>query len=295
MTYSELVENYDRLHLRPNLKSGPNILASLKQPVLHHLFDQGAGNVTKRDLVAAADTLRDANKPHAAANMLKAQRAMYNWAVDRGDVEANPCEGMRQPRTAAARERTLTDQEIAAVLGACDRVPAPFGAVVRVLLHTGARRNEVAQMRWSELDGNVWTLPAARSKSGRANSLPLPPAVMAVIDAQARPADGGDGYVFSTTDGARPSSDFSKRKRLLDEASEVTGWRLHDLRRTARSLMAKLGVDREVARRVVGHSVDQLDAIYDRHDYVKEKEHALSIVAEYLAHAELRSESTLFV
>jgi integrase len=288
LTLADLIDLYTKLHLQVRVKTWKNVWASLRQPAMQHLQDRHVDTIEKREVVAVLDAIVAAGKPHAATNLLKSLRAAFNWASDRGDMTGNPCERVRQPAATTQRDRVLSDREIGRVLRACAHVPVPFGSMVRVLLHTGARRNEVAHMRWSELEGNIWTLPATRSKSGRANSLPLPPAVMAVLDAQARPANDEDGYVFSSTGGLKPSSDFTKRKRVLDEASGVTGWHLHDLRRTARSLMAKLGVDREVARRVVGHSVDQLDAIYDRHDYAEEKAAALDCLAAYLAALVLR-------
>jgi integrase len=174
LTLAELATRYTDLHLRPNLRSWRMTDQSLKQDALANLHGRDVNSIEKREIVAALDSLVVAGKPHSGVNLLKALRAMYNWAIDRGDVTVpNPCDRVRQPVPTTQRDRMLTDAEIVAVLGACDAVPAPFGAMVRVLLHTGARRNEVAHMRWSELVGNVWTLPAARSKSGRANSLPL--------------------------------------------------------------------------------------------------------------------------
>ena len=162
---------------------------------------------------------------------------------------------------------------IAAVWNACDRAPQPFGAIVQMLMLTGARRNEVAQMRRSEVVGDIWTLPAARSKSGRANALPLPPAAMAILTSL--PDHGADGFVFSTTNGAKPASNFAKNKRALDEASGTSGWTLHDLRRTARTKLSEIGIDRDTARRIVGHAGDALDETYDRATHQPAKRSAL--------------------
>jgi integrase len=277
-TFAELVTSYVDMHLKPNTRSWANVAATLRQDALKPFSERDAAGMTKTDVVAVLDQMVKASQPHAAANVLRAVRAMYNWGVGRGTVQANPFDGMRPPVPTTMRDRILSDAEIVAVLRACDDVPRPFGDLVRVLLHTGARRNEVAEMKWSEFQGNIWTLPAARSKSGRANSLPLPPSVLAVLEAQRRYSDG-HGFVFTTSGGERPSSDFSKRKRLLDDASGTSGWRLHDLRRTARSKLAELGVPREVARRIVGHSVDRLDEVYDRFSYLEPKRDALAKLA----------------
>ncbi|MEG3182168.1 hypothetical protein [Sphingomonas sp. LT1P40] len=127
-------------------------------------------------------------------------------------------------------------------------------------------------MGWSELSGNIWTLPAARSKSNRANVLPLPPAAVELLEQLPR-RDDCDGYVFTTTQGRKPFSGF--------QASGVQGFTIHDLRRTTRSKLSELGVPWEVARRIVGHSVDQLDAVYDRLNYLDAKGEALVRLADH--------------
>jgi len=279
VTLAELIDQYVELHLIPNVKHWTNVHSSLLQIAMQPLLGQDAAKVSNVGAVAVLDGIVAVGKPHAAVNLLKALRALYNWAEARGAVPANPCRNIRPPVRTTQRDRILNDAEIAAVLNACDAVNAPFGDMVRMLLFTGARRNEVAQMKWSELNGNVWTLPATRSKSGRANVLPLPPAAMAVLNKL--PRHGDDGYVFTTTEGKRPSSAFGQNKRAIDAASGTSGWTLHDARRTVRSKLSELGVPWEVARRVVGHSVDQLDAVYDRFTYLAEKGEALAQLAEH--------------
>ncbi len=192
-TLTELVDSYVELHLKRNTRSWRLSQSSLCQPALAHLHERNATSIEKREIIAVIDGLVDAGKPHAGVNLLKTLKAMFNWAIDRDLMTVNPCDRVRPPVKTTQRSRVLSDSEIVSVWRACDWVPAPFGAMVRMLLYTGARRNEIAQMRWSELDGNVWTLPAARSKSKRANSLPLPPVAMAIL--QAQPRFGNDGYV----------------------------------------------------------------------------------------------------
>jgi len=278
---SQLVEQYVELHLKPSVRTWKNVQSSLKQPAMQALHGKPAEKVTTAEVVAVLDAITAAGKPHGAVNLLKGLKAMYNWAMDRGAVAANPCQKIRPPVKTTQRERILRNDELAAVLGACDKVRPPFGDMVRMLLYTGARRNEVSEMRWSELSGNVWTLPAERSKSSRVNVLPLPTAAMELLGKL--PRHGEDAYVFSTTGGRRPTSGFSKLKSHLDDVSGTGGWTLHDLRRTVRSKLSELGVPWEVARRVVGHSVDQLDAVYDRFSYLEEKGRALEKLADHLA------------
>lgn len=278
---SELIEQYVDLHLKPSVRTWKNVRSSLKQTAMQVLHNKPAEKVTTADVVAVLDAITAEGKPHGAVNLLKGLKAMYNWAADRGAVAANPCQKVRPPVKTTQRDRILRNDEIAAVLGACDKVRPPFGDMVRMLLYTGARRNEVSEMRWGELSGNVWTLPAERSKSSRVNVLPLPPTAMELLRKLPRHSD--DSYVFSTTSGRRPISGFSKPKTQLDDLSGTRGWTLHDLRRTVRSKLSELGVPWEVARRVVGHSVDQLDAVYDRFSYLEEKGIALQRLADHLA------------
>jgi len=146
--------------------------------------------------------------------------------------------------------------------------------MVRFILLTAARRNEAAAMTWREIDGRDWTLPAARNKakvdfvrplSDAAMSLPLVPVASST-------------FVFSA-DGVRPISGFSKMKRALDKASGTSGWTLHDLRRTARSLMSRAGVSPDVAERCLGHVIGGIRGTYDRHEYYAEKKLAFEKLA----------------
>jgi integrase len=167
-------------------------------------------------------------------------------------------------------------------------LPSCFAAFVRALLLTAQRRSEVAQMTWDAIDGDVWTIPADGHKTGdKAGDkvVPLTPAVKALMGkAQKR------GFVFTTTGGNEAFSGFSKAKRALDkriaemrEADDrkaMAHWTLHDLRRTARSLMSRAGVASDIAERVIGHVIPGVRGVYDRHSYAHEKRAALEALAK---------------
>jgi len=176
----------------------------------------------------------------------------------------------RTSLTARARDRVLNDEDIRALWRTLEQTPYPFGPFIQLLLLTAQRRDEVAQMRWSELDGDVWVIPRERYKSGRANAVPLSEPVQRILSSIPRTSE----YVFTTT-GRSPISGFSKAKAAIDKASGVTGWRLHDLRRTARSLMSRAGVSSDIAERVLGHVIPGVAGVYDRHNYISEKRDAL--------------------
>jgi integrase len=196
---------------------------------------------------------------------------VLNWHASRSDDFVSPVvRGMaRTFRSKLARDRVLTGDEIRKVWGANGRV---FGAYVRFLLLTAARRNEVAQMEWAEVDGGDWLLPAGRNKTGVELLRPLSHQAQAIL--QALPKAGK--FVWM---GTNPMTSFSAYKAAFDKASGVKGWRLHDLRRTARSLMSRAGVPTDHAERCLGHVIPGVRGVYDRHEYHTEKAQAYEALA----------------
>jgi integrase len=174
-----------------------------------------------------------------------------------------------------ARKRVLTDDEIRTVWAAAEELGA-FGRYVRFLILTGARRSEAAGMRWAELDGAEWLLPSARNKTKLDLLRPLSRMALAVIGVQ---RDGAE-FVFSTNHGSTPLAGFSELKIAFNRAAgPMERWTLHDLRRTARSLMSRAGVQTDHAERVLGHVIGGVRGIYDRHEYAEEKREALRKLA----------------
>jgi integrase len=163
-----------------------------------------------------------------------------------------------------------------AVWPAAEATPGPFGAFVQFLLLTGARRSEGAGMTRSELAGADWTLPADRNKVKVDLIRPLSAAAQAVL--AKLPHVGRRGYLF-TTGGDRPLGGFSKFKRALDKRSGAMGWTLHDLRRTARSLMSRASVSSDHAELCLGHVLAGVRGVYDRHAYHAEKQRAFEALA----------------
>lgn len=193
---------------------------------------------------------------------------------------------MRTKSKERARDRVLNDEEIRDLWRALDSMtkPAPFPPLLRALLLTGLRRNEVARMAWIEVASDVWTVPAARMKAKRAHEVPLTAAICATLGERQE-----KGFVFSTTSGDRPFSGFGAAKRDLDKRiakirandnrDPMPRWTLHDLRRTARSLMSRAGVDADIAERVLAHALTGVRGVYDRYNYRDEKREALERLA----------------
>lgn len=191
-----------------------------------------------------------------------------SWHATRSDDFRSPIvRGMARAEE-AARTRILADAELRAVWGVADAGKGPFDRLVQFLLLTAARRTEAAAMTWSEIDGADWALPVSRNKTKVELVRPLS---VAAQDVLARvPRLVGCDFVFST-DGRSAINGFSHFKRRFDAQCGVTGWTLHDLRRTARSLMSRAGVNADDAERCLGHVIGGVRAVCDRYEFHAEK------------------------
>jgi integrase len=241
------------------------------------------------------DEIIDRGAPIAANRVLAQLKVLGGWAVERGIIEKNPFEGIKPPASekGRARERVLDDAENKLVWNAADAIDWPFGPIVKLLLLTGARRDEVAQMEWREvdLDRAVWKLPASRSKNRREHTIPLSDTSLDVL--RSVPRIERSEFVF-TTNGRTPVSGFSKAKPALDRAMAelagegalpIPGWVLHDLRRTVATNLQRLGVRLEVTEAVLNHvsgSRAGIVGVYQKHDYAAEKRLALDAWARRL-------------
>jgi integrase len=250
--------------------------STFERLVFPKLGDRQIDQIQRSDLVKLLDHIEDNNGPVRADKTLAFLSKLFSWHATRHDAFRSPIiRGMARTKPhERARDRILSDAEIAAVLRTTEAQPGAFHSLVRFLLLTGARRNEAARMTWSEVKDGIWTLPAARCKVKKDMVFPLSPAALAVIDAIPR-VEGGR-YVFSIG-GQRPVPFDGKAK--LDAASGTSGWTLHDLRRTARSLMSRAGVNADVAEMCLGHVLNGVRGIYDRHAYLQEKRDAFERLA----------------
>jgi integrase len=210
--------------------------------------------------------------------------ALFSWLQSRRRIETNPVAGVGAPDGPAARDRVLSDSEVSALWRASDEAGEPFGAVFKLLLLTGCRLNEVAQMRWAELseDGATLHLPAERVKNKRAHDVPLSALARRVIAGAARIASSP--FVFTVT-GRAPVSGFGKAKKRLDAAMDVAPWRTHDIRRTVASGLQRLGIPLPVTEKILNHvsgSFSGIVGVYQRHDFEAERRAALERWAAHL-------------
>jgi integrase len=255
--------------------------AVLERLVFPRLGARQIDDIRRTDIVRLLDNVHDENGPVMADHVLAYLRRIMNWHASRSDDFRSPIvRGMARTKPSERRrQRTLTDDELRAVWKAVEGAPSVFGRLVQFLLLTAARRNEAAHMKRVEVSGTEWTIPQARYKTGLELVIPLSPAAAKLIDGM--PHVGRMGLVF-TTDGKRPIAGFTKFKRTLDAACGVTGWTLHDLRRTARSLMSRAGVPSDHAERCLGHVMPGIRGTYDRHEFKDEKQRAFETLASLI-------------
>jgi integrase len=250
----------------------------LKRLVYPAMGDRPIASIKRSEIIRLLDKIEDKNGPRMADVALSVLRRIFNWHALRNDDFSSPIvRGMgRASAKERERSRILDDAELRAIWTAslADEVQ-PFGALVRFLLLSAARRSEAAGMRWDEVDAKgLWTLPASRSKTKSEVARPLSKAAQTILDTQPRICD----HPF-TLNGVTGAASFSWPKRKLDSASCVTGWRLHDLRRTARSLLSRAGINPDIAERCLGHAIPGIRGIYDRHNYIGEMRHAFEALA----------------
>jgi len=216
---------------------------------------------------------------------------MLNWAADRGYMPASPMSGLRRPELGySARERVLSMEELRRVWDAAGDLGYPFGPAYRLLILTGQRRSEIAEMErpWIDRELRAVETPAARYKTGVAQVYPLSEPAWALVEGL--PHWNAGDCMFSTTGGERPISGFSKAKERLDEkiaerdekarakgldVPPMEGWTVHDIRRSVATHMARLGIAQEHIERVLGHVVAGVAGTYNRYSYLDEKRAAL--------------------
>src|SRR3954464_6691107 len=208
-------------------------------------------------------------------------KTFFTWCVGRAIIDRSPCEGVKQPTREVPRDRVLSDDELSRVIKAARKIGGAYGGIVELLALTAQRREEVAEMTWDELhlEKRVWEIPGTRTKNGKPHIVHLSDPAIRVIEA--RPRTGA--LVFATAD--RPSRNFVHAKPKLDKRAGVSGWRLHDLRRTAISGMARLGVAPHVADKILNHTAGTISgvaAVYQRHEFMAEREHTLNIWARHV-------------
>jgi integrase len=278
----DLLETFILQHVSQN-RSAYEISRLLRREMGKPWSGRSIHEITKRDVVDVISAIEQRGAPGTANKTLKVIKTFLRWCVGRAVLDRSPAEGVPMPAKVVTRDRVLTDGELAQVILAARQMSGPYGGIVELLALTGQRREEVAAMTWGELDlhRRVWTLPKSRTKNAKEHAVHLSEQSMAIL---LRTTVRGP-FVFTVL-GSKPFREFSRTKRQIDELSGVTGWRLHDLRRTCVSGMARLGIPPHVADKILNHqsgTISGVAAVYQRHDFLDERNGALERWGAHLA------------
>lgn len=300
---SEAVEIFIQRYAKQKNRSWEEVERVFDVYLIPKLGERPLPSITPADIHDILDSLMDAGHPYMANRLFAHTRKFFNWCTERHWIEESPTKNISRPAEEQQRDRTLDRGEIAELWAVGDELGWPFGPFYRLLLITGQRRSEVAGMQWKQVDFDkgLWTLPRQDTKSKRRHEVPLAPMALDILKKAPRNGD----YIFSTT-GKTAISGFSRAKTRCDELIaaarlRATGkkkwtkkelqqqmlpqWRIHDIRRTAASGMAEIGIAPHVIEKVLNHSTGQISgvaAVYNRHTYLREKTDALNAWARAL-------------
>jgi integrase len=290
-SFRDEAENFVKRYVEAEkkLRTQDEIERLLKTLVYPHWQDRPFRDIKRGDVADLLDHVVDNNGARQADKALAIIRKMMNWYATRnGDYVSPVVKGMGRYHV-AKRKRVLgnvginggyDDAEIRAVWKACGDM-GTFGALIKTLLLTAQRKEKVTSMKWDDVRGGVWTIPQEDRQKPNAESLRLPPAVLDIINAQPRIAD--NPYVFAgrgrgpinSTHGKKALnqklSDMARKQKLPD----MPPWVIHDLRRTAKTLMGRAGVRPDISERVLGHTIPGVEGVYDQFDYDSDKADAL--------------------
>ncbi len=274
-TVGELCDRYVKQYLRKQVrrwKAAEGEIENHIRPRLGYLRLDQIERVHVREMLAAIAP----DYPVAANRALQRLRAVFNWAIENDLASRNPTLGIKRPTRETPVSRTLSDNDLAAIWESCVALRYPGCELVRFLILSGQRRDDVRLMHWREIDmaRGDWVIPAERYKSRRAHLIPLTNAMHEILDAM--PFRDNGGYILSPSGGKKPYGNVIRPKAALERATGVTGWTLHDLRRTMRTGLSRLGIRPDISERVIGHSVGgSLGQVYDTHEFRAEKLAAL--------------------
>ena len=254
-------------------RSGDEVRRLLTKDVLPTLRRRPLSDIGRADVLRVLDKVSD-RAPVTARRVHSSLHRMFNWHAGRGTILVNPMANFPKHGTETKRDRVLSDDELKSVWKAASEIGWPFGAAVQLLILTGARRSEIGNLRWSEIDGDTIRLKGERTKTGEPHTIPLSKPALEILAKLPRIA--GSDLDF-TTNGKTPISGWTKIKRKLDEVIKEP-WVIHDLRRTMATGLQKLGVNLQTIEAVLGHTSGSrggIVGVYQRHSFDAEKRAAL--------------------
>lgn len=269
---------------KKRLRSASEIRRQLVKYIYPKLGDMNILAIKRSIIAKFMDAMDDRHGAFQADSLLATLSMIFKWYALRNDDFNSPIiKGMRRSEY-IARTRILDENEIRLIWVACgsDKLDPVFGALVRVCLLTGQRSRKLAALRWRDINSDgVWTVHKDEREKDHIGIVKLPKAVMDIL--KNVPSNDGNDFIFPATRNGGSFNSFGNRKLELDKLLDIPDWTIHDLRRTARSLLAEIGVSDHIAEKVIGHQLTGVHKIYNRHPYTKEKSEALEQLASHIA------------
>ena len=281
-TFAELAAEFLERHAKQHNRRWKETERIIDRELLPGWRNRKARDIHRRDVLAVLDEITARPAPMMANGTLAVIRKMYNWAISRDVVEFNPCIAVERPGKPRQRDRVLSQPEIRALWHGLEgaRMTREIKFAIKLQLLTAQRIGEVMSARWSDFDfgTGVWTIPAERSKNGLAHRVPLSSSTRQIL-AELRPITGVSPWLLPSSNGGGHMTSGAANRALARNLASMglTKFTPHDLRRTAASGMASLGVTRLAIAKILNHVETGVTAIYDRHSYDNEKRDALAL------------------
>jgi integrase len=280
-TMSDLADLYIEKHARPNKKTWQTDYQVINRDIKPVWGSRKVADIKRRDVIAWVDRLVERGKPIMANRTFEVARKMFSFAIARDLIEASPFFGVAKPAPERQRERVLSEDEIRKVWAGIEAEPPTLSAIMKLRLLTAQRGGEVASLRWHDVDFGTgwWTIPAEMNKSNRTHRVPLSPPALSILAALRQQPEDPE-LVFPGKSGYRVAVLW----RSGDRVRNVSGVDFvpHDLRRTAASHMAAMGIGRLTIGKILNHADPSITSVYDRHSYDGEKRAALEAWARRL-------------
>ncbi|MGO8842869.1 MAG: tyrosine-type recombinase/integrase, partial [Methyloceanibacter sp.] len=247
-TYAKVAEEWLK---RDQARNKESTRYQLKRKLDHDLLPawgaRRVDTIKKRDVIELLDAVAD-RAPIKARRLHAHLGRFFKWCTGRDIITTNPMVGVECPGAESSRDRVLKDAELLAVWNACGE--GPYGAAVRLLMLTGARREEISRLKWTEVDGNTISLTGDRTKNGLPSTIALSTPARALLEAMSHDGE----YVFSVDGGKHPLTGWSSAKAKIDTAAAIAAWRVHDIRRSVATGLQALGMSLQVVEAVLSHA-----------------------------------------
>jgi integrase len=290
-TFAVVAEAFIARHVAGK-RTASDIEARIRRELIARWGKRAIASITRVDVIAMVDDIVGRGHPEAARQTFTYARRLFGWAVPRYDLQSAPTDHLKAKDLIGAkrpRQRVLDDRELALVWRACEGPEAAYyGPFIRLLLLTGVRRSELGRATWLEVDelaSGRWTIPAARRKTDEAYTVFLAPAAVGILRGllERHPLPRGSDLVLGARiHYVRAKKYLDRRIAALNGGKPLAPWRLHDLRRSMRTGLSRLGIAPHVAELCIGHAQPGLHKVYDQHRYADEQRHAFEVWAAYV-------------